>query len=195
MPGSPEIEYLDAAHIGKWPKLVPFNLAFNQIRGISQKEKLTQGGTGFDWSTFCMLYLDPEGTAPYFTMDTFVYTEGGGPEALLRASRNLGSYILHVMGNPNIKAELVDPQQVQKASNRGGVNNFLIDAIVGMYAAAQGNSPLGAMAVQMVTEDRANIAQKQREQQTTWQTMLARDYLSLMDGNVFDGLDKLIESL
>jgi hypothetical protein len=42
---------------------------------------------------------------------------------------------------------------------------------------------------EMVTQEQQAMAQKQ---QATWQAMVARDYSDLLNGSVFDSLDKLI---
>lgn len=168
--------------------LVPFDLAFDQIRNLSQKARGKAGGNVTLVPRSYALAFDPAGVAPNYALMHFIFcTEG--EEAELLATRNLGLFVVHVIGNPKLKTELADPQ---KASHGGG--SGWGDAIVAMYGATHGTTPLGATAMQMATENKARSEAATQEQQATWQTMLARDYSSLMDGSVFEGLDKLIEN-
>jgi hypothetical protein len=182
--------------ITNWPKVVPFNLRFDQIRGISQKVKFFSGYPAVDPRNSYALSFDPGGVAPSLAMsDTLEATAGS--QALLRATKNFGLYIVHVIGNPNIKVDLVDPQQSMKA----GHGNGFAETLLTMYGAMYGNTSVGAMATQTATDLRAQDEMQaqqqqaqQQAQQATWQAMLARDYSSLLDGSVFDGLDKLVET-
>jgi hypothetical protein len=185
---------LQRVNTDKWPKLVPFNLTFDQIRGISQNGKPLKGTNYLDPRTYYALSFDPEGVAPWPALHSLLET-AAGPEALLQATRNLGLYIIHVIGNPNIKAELADPEKAKQTSHGFGFG----DALMALYGATNGRTPLGAAAVQMMADDKARsemVTQEQQamaqKQQATWQAMVARDYSDLLNGSVFDSLDKLI---
>jgi hypothetical protein len=43
-----------------------------------------------------------------------------------------------------------------------------------------------------MADDKAQKETMAQKQEATWQAMLARDYSDLLNGSVFDGLDKLI---
>ena len=127
-----------------------------------------------------VLSFDPEGVAPRYAMDSSIFFEAG-EGAILQSTRNLGLYILHVIGNPNIKAELADPEKAKKTSNGFGFG----DALVALYGATNGRTPLGAAAVQMMADNKATSEAAAQKQQVTWQAMLARDYSDLLNGSVF----------
>jgi hypothetical protein len=170
----------NADHDGRLSKLVSFNLPFDQVRSISQKAGSIKNSYA--------LSFEPAGVAPNYALMQML-DANVGEEAELQATKNLGLFVLHVIGNTNVKAELADPS---KAAHHGGDSGFG-DAIVAMYGATHGNTPVGAMAIQLVEESKAQNAMAAQQQEATWQTMLARDYSSLLDGSVFDGLDKLVE--
>ena len=136
----------------KLRKFVPFNLAFNQVRGISQNVSLSAGF--IDRTHSYALSVDPEGVAPLLSPN-FLLEKAAGAEAELQAIRNVGLYILHVIGNPNLKADLVDPQNVKKKGNGSG----FADALVALYAATNGNTALGAATLQMMAENKAQSKQ------------------------------------
>jgi hypothetical protein len=168
-----------------FPQLVPFNLAFDQVKGVSQR--MTFIGHEAVAKHSYVLSFDPEGVAPRYAMDGFMVLEAG-EGAILQSTRNLGLYILHVIGNPNIKAELADPEKAKKTSHGFGFG----DALVALYGATNGRTPLGAAAVQMMADNKAKSEAAAQEQQATWQAMLVRGYSDLLNGSVFESLDKLI---
>jgi hypothetical protein len=176
---------------GYLSEFVPFSLAFDQVKGISQKAR---SKTGLKQSY--ALSFEPEGVAPNYALMTFLqYAEG--EEAGLQATRNLGQFILHVIGNPNIKADLADPGKV--GPDKVGRGSGFGDALIALYGATNGRTPLGAGAIQMMADNKARsemVAQEQQamaqKQQATWQAMVGRDYSDLLNGSVFESLDKLI---
>jgi hypothetical protein len=179
----------NASHNNWDADVVPFDLAFGDIRGLTQNARGRTGAGGrLIVSKSYALAFEPLGVAPNYALMNFIFcTEG--EEAELQATRNLGQFILHVIGNPSLKAELADPTKAGHGGNSG-----FGDAIVAMYGATHGNTPMGAMAMQMAVDNKAQNAMAAQEQQATWQSMLSSDYSSLLDGSVFDGLDKIVEA-
>jgi hypothetical protein len=165
---------------------VAFNLPFDQIRGISQKAGPAYHDIGLEKRSYALAF-DPAGVAPNYGLMQWLYGIAGA-EAGLQATHNLGQFLLHVIGNPNLKAQLVDPKKIK----HGGSGFGFGDALVALYGVTNGRTPLGAAAVQMIADDKAKNEMVAEQQQATWQGMLARDYSDLLNGSVFESLDKLI---
>jgi hypothetical protein len=174
----------DRAQNDSLSDLVPFNLAFDEIRSVSQKAGRRTNHLFVSHSY--ALSLEPTGVAPNYALMQFLFcTEG--EEAELQATRNLAVFVLHVIGKPNLKAELADPKKASRGSGLG-------DALVAFYGATNGRTALGEAAMQTMADNKTKSEIAAEQQQATWQVMLAKDYSGLLDGSVFDGLDKLVEA-
>ena len=113
-----------------------------------------------------------------------------GDEAVLQATRNLGQYVAHVIGNPQLVLKLADPAKAHHAES-----GFL-DALLSVYGPTltKGNPVSGAV-LQRMNEDTAKQASVEQVQHENWSRAMTRDYSDILAGTVFDELDKLVNVL
>ncbi len=152
--------------------LVSFNLAFDQIKTISQKAgymnsmyRLTPEKREY------VLKLSPEGLVPAYALMEYVHCRLG-LRAKYNGVYNLGEFVQHVTGIDARQVNLVDPKTAEPGSS-GFIHGM---AAIGMALGASG----AAQVHQSLTQsDSASAAASQRWSQIT----LAGTF----DFNVFDG--------
>lgn len=166
--------------------LVPFDLAFEQIQAISQRAG--------NWNDHLekqayVFRFEPTGVAPYYAVIQTLFCTAG-EKAELTATRNLGQYVVHVISNKNIKAELADPAKTKGPS--GGLDTAAL-ILSGALAASGGNSALNQMAMQGLQAQQAQQMATYQAQQAAWESFAAaRDTFNFVEADAFTGLEQLL---
>jgi hypothetical protein len=169
-----------------WADLVPFDLAFDNIKEIS----LRAGSFRAPYSSLAKqsyaLKFEPLGVAPNYSLMNILMCSVG-ETAELTATRNLGQYIIHVIGGDKITAVLADPGKARGASSSW----FTGILMASLMASPQGT--LQQMAIQGLKADqtqRAAISQAQQRAQDSFVNVT--DTFDLIDANAFEGVEKLL---
>jgi hypothetical protein len=170
---------------GWWTELVPFDLAYDQIKNISQKAGHSASAVVIEKKSYA-LKLEPAGVAPNYALMNILYCTVG-EKAELTVTRNLGQYILHVIGgNNSIKAELAEPSKA-KGPSSGWVTGLL------MVGAMTSTDPsLRTAAVEGLQADQAQQAATLQAQQAAWESFTTRDTFSFVEADAFTGLEQLL---
>ena len=117
-------------------ELVSFDLPFAQITALSQKARSRSNShQAMMVSKSYVLKLEPGGVAPNYALMAFIYCSAGA-DAEETATGNLGKFIVHVIANPSLKADLVVPEKMHASSD---TFTAVLLALYGGMAAAQGN--------------------------------------------------------
>jgi hypothetical protein len=171
-------------------ELVPFDLPFSEIAGISQKAHSWRGMVGLQPQTYA-LKLEPSGVAPNYALMAYIHCSMG-PDAQETTTRNLGSFIIHVIGKPGIKADLVKPE---KPHTFGDNLTMGLLALYGGMGAAQGNAQAVQLSSQLNQQLAAGAVQRQEvaaAQQAAWYSMMTTQAFAFLEGSDFAGLEKLV---
>ena len=167
-----------------WANLAPFDLSFDQIKSLSQK-----AWTDRNYSKPFAVKLVPEGVAPNFAlMNILRCTAGEQAEAM--AMKNLGRYILHVIGRNDVRAELTDPANLKGPSSGGWETALLI-----IGGAMSSNAAVRAQAlegVQTIDAIRASEIAKYQAQQAAWDSFTTRYTFNLIEADAFSALEQLL---
>jgi hypothetical protein len=170
--------------------LVPFDLSFAEITSVSQH--VPWGHTTADYikGRPYVLKFSPAGQAPNYAVMLLLGCTAGY-EAQMRATWNLGQYVVHVIGKKDLSAELVDPSK--KPSNYG----WMLGAMTTFYgglASQTGNTALAdanANLQQMIsTEQAKGDAIRQNQIQTA--SALLDDQTAFLSDDLFANLESLL---
>jgi hypothetical protein len=170
--------------------LVPFDLSFAEITSVSQH--VPWGHTTADYikGRPYVLKFSPAGQAPNYAVMLLLGCTAGY-EAQMRATRNLGQYVVHVIGRKDLSAELVDPSK--KPSNYGWMLGAMT-AFYGGVASQTGNTALAdanANLQQMIsTEQAKGDAIRQQQMQTA--SALLDDQTAFLSDDSFANLESLL---
>jgi hypothetical protein len=167
-----------------WSELIPFDLSFEEIKGLSQKARRRRGDAELIVSKSYALKFEPSGLAPNYAMMNILYCTAG-EKAEMTVTRNLGQYILHVTQNHAIKAELADPNTAAGPSSGWSTGLLALGAL-------GGQTPMQTMAVQAIQADEARQAAMYQSQQAVWDSITARDAFGFIEAEAFTGLEQLI---
>ena len=167
-----------------WAELVPFDLAFDQIKSVSQKAGHSASAAVIGKNSYA-LKLEPVGVAPNYALMNILYCTAG-EKAELIVTRNLGQYVLHVIGGNNVKAELADPAKA-KGPSRGWLTGLLVAG-----ASMSSNPGLRDAAVQGLQADQAQREANFQAQQVAWESFTTRDTFNLVEADAFTGLEQLL---
>ena len=170
---------------GWWTELVPFDLAFDQVKNISQKAGHSASAVVIEKKSYALKF-EPGGVAPNYALMNILYCTVG-EKAELTVTRNLGQYILHVIGDNNgIKTELADPSKA-KGPSSGWVAGLLM-----MGAMTSTDPSLRTATVEGLQADQAQQAATLQAQQTAWESFTTRDAFSFVEADAFTGLEELL---
>jgi hypothetical protein len=118
--------------------VMPFNLAFSEVKGLTQSAR----GTVVLWpadewmnTSSYAIKITPEGIVPQYPLMDFMNCSMGH-NSQLRATYNLGAFVRHVVGIDENRTSLVTPREDSKA---GGMGFMTFMAAAGM-ALGVGNS-------------------------------------------------------
>jgi hypothetical protein len=167
----------------RWAELVPFDLAFDQVKGINQKAGV-YGGVALDHKDYALMF-EPGDVAPIYALMNMLFCTAG-QKAEMTVTRNLGQYIIHVIGNKNIKAELADPSKA-KGPSSGWLTGLLVAG-----ASMSSNPGLRDAAVQGLQADQAQQAANFQAQQAAWESFTTRDTFNFVEADAFTGLEELL---
>jgi hypothetical protein len=170
-----------------WAPLIPFDLSFNQITGISQRVGTANASMPTLAFKSYALKVEPDGVAPNYSLMNILFCSAG-EKAVLTVTRNMGQYVLHVIGGTNtIKAELVDPSKA-KGPSSGWLTGLLM-----MGASMSSNAALSSMAIQGLQADQAQQMATYQAQQAAWDSFSsARDSFNFVEADAFSGLEQLL---
>lgn len=111
--------------------VVPFNLAFSEVKGLTQSAR----GTVVLWpadewmnTSSYAIKIEPAGVIPQYPLMDFINCSIGH-NSQLRATYNLGAYIRHVVGLDDKRTSLVTPGEDRKP---GGMGFMTFMAAAGM---------------------------------------------------------------
>ena len=188
---SPAGHHQGAANHNDWnADLVPFDLSFAEITSVTQH--VPWGHTTMDYikGRPYVLKFSPIGQAPNYAVMLLLGCTAGS-EAQMRATRNLGQYVVHVIGKKNLLVELVDPSK--KPSNYGWMLGAMT-AFYGGVASQTGNTALAdanANLHQMIsTEQAKGDATRQYQLQTA--SALLDDQTTFLSDDSFANLESLL---
>jgi len=113
-----------------------------------------------------------------------------GEIAELTATRNLGQYIVHLVDNKNLKAELGDPAKA-KGPSSGWTTAGLV--IGGALAAKDASSPVNQMLIQNLQAQQAQQMATYQAQQSAWESFAASgNTFNFVEADAFSGLEQLL---
>jgi len=174
----------------KWlMAMVPFDLPYDQIKEISQARGHYDDGTLLGKNPYALKLGPGGGIAPNYSLMNILYCSAG-QQAELTATKNLGQYILHVIGGNSVKADLLDPNKV-----KGGSSGWTTAALMlgGALTAMGGSSPLNQMAMQGLQVQQAQQMATYQAQQAAWESFsAARDTFNFVEADAFSGLEQLL---
>lgn len=188
---SPAGRHQQLANHNDWnAALVPFDLSFAEVTAVSQH--VPWGHTTADYikGQPYALRFSPSGQAPNYAVMLLLGCTAGY-EAQMRATRNLGQFIVHVIGKDDLHVELVDP------STKPSDYSWMLGAVTAFYAgvAAQtGNAALAeanANLIQMMNSEQAKGTATQQQQIQTWFSLLD-DQTAFLSESSFDDLESLL---
>ena len=115
--------------------LVPFDLRFSEVTGISQKVSNDIAQQRLATKSFA-LKMEPKGIAPYYSF-MMLLDCAYGEKVQKVATQNLGKFIVHVLNSPNLKAQLVDTDKISTDWLAGTAKTLQLGtAIAGYYASS-----------------------------------------------------------
>jgi len=174
-----------------WAELVPFDLPFDQIKALDQHAGRFQYG-GIAGSNAAMiarqsyaLKFEPNGVAPNYALMNILYCTAG-EKAELTVTRNLGEYILHVIGNNSIKTDLADPSKAKGAPN--GLLTGLLTAGVSMSA----NPAVRDAGIQGLATDQAQQNANYQAQQVAFGSFANQETFNFVEADAYTGLEELL---
>lgn len=180
-------------------KQVPFDVSFNEVTSLSQDAiGLLLAATGpvlrnGDYA----LTVNRFGVFPMWSLMNVVH-HLYGPEAQLRATQNLGKFIVSVVGKP-IEAKLADPTKVR----RGGIGQVLTAFAVVAGAAGQqgllGSDPttlnlaanMSQMASRSLAENERTLADA-TSRRKTWDSIVAEVAFDFSKAGIFAEVEALL---
>lgn len=176
-------------------ELEPVNLRFQDVIEIEQHVGSWDSmSRGMMVKKPFVLKFKPSGLVPDYALMRFLLCTAG-EAAELKASENLGRFVVHVTGRNDIRAELANPDKAHK----GGATDALLMGLaqVNSSLAMQHGSTTDQAVAQMmsqvvqesVTADQANEA-RQQQQQLAWYDVLNRQSLNSFSESSF----KVVES-
>lgn len=171
-----------------WSDLEPFDLPFAEIKGLSQKAVGRWQGRQLDKNSYA-LKLEPKGLAPNYSLMNILFCSAG-EKAEVTVTRNLGQFILHVIGSSvTVNADLADPSKIKGPSGSNGwVTGILIAG-----ASMSSNTALGSMAIQGLQANQAQLMANEDVQQAAWDNFVAaRDAFIFVEADSFTGLEELL---
>ncbi len=179
--------------------LEPFDLRLSEVTRLQQKaDGRNPGGTmGEFLGASRAVELRPRGCVPEWSLMNVVH-QVYGPAAQKRATQNLGKFVLHVIGNPSIKASLADPGK----TGGGGLETaagMAVAAGISVAGARYGNTGLQELGkqtlldVQQVSAQRAADERTAAERSQVWFTALAAKSMRLWEDDVYADIEKLLE--
>jgi hypothetical protein len=167
--------------------LEAFDLAFNDIPAIEQHV----GRTG--WSTVTWmskesyaLKLGPHSVAPNYAFMQYMDCVAGQP-AGKRATRNIGAYLAHVIGRPDVKVAL------DEEKDRGGTSTFeavMLGAVAGSLGAT-GNVAGQQMVLQAADSEIAANVKMAEQQSKQWASVLSLQ-MQALDVGIFKDLEQML---
>jgi hypothetical protein len=178
-PYEPRLSY------GWWADLVPFDLAFAQIKSISQKAYHAPGYGPVIQKKSYALKFELSGVAPNYGLMNILYCTVG-EKAELTVTRNLGQYILHVLGGTDVTADLADPSKA-KGPSSGWLTGLLVAG-----ASMSSNPGLKDAAVQGLQADQAQQIANYQAQQAAWGSFTTQDTFNFLEADAFTGLEQLL---
>jgi hypothetical protein len=176
----------EAERTPSFKELEAFNLAFSDIREISQN---ASGGNpvGTLKGSYA-LKVEPNGLAPNYALMQLLECSAGYP-AEFAATRALGLYVKHVIGNDQLKAKLADPAKARSSTESGWTSALV--ALYGAMETRQGHPELASMVNQALAEQReADAKNAETEQQTM--KMLQKDFLEFTEREDFKQIETLL---
>jgi len=139
-----------------------------------------------------VLKFSPIGQTPNYVVMLLLGCTAGS-EAQMRATRNLGQYVVHVIGKKDLHVELVDPSK--KPSNYGWMLGAMT-AFYGGLASQTGNTALpdaNANLQQMMSTEQAK-GDTIREYQMETASALLDDQTAFLSDDSFANLESLLVS-
>jgi tetratricopeptide (TPR) repeat protein len=191
---SPAGRHQGLANHNDWNAVfVPFDLSFAEITSVSQH--VPWGHTTADYikGQPYALKFSPTGQAPNYAVMLLLGCTAGY-EAQMRATRNLGQYVVHVIGKKDLHVELVDPSK--KPSNYG----WMFGAMTAFYsglASQTGNTALAdanANLQQMLSTEQSK-GEVTRQYQLQTASELLDEQTAFLSDDLFVQLESLLDLL
>jgi hypothetical protein len=187
--------------------LVPFDMSFDQIRGVSQKAQSDLATGGLSKKSYA-LKIDPVGLAPsYGFMDAMHCLYGEAAQKTI--TQNLGQFLVHVAGNPRIQAHLADPEKKTVDWLRGTSNAMAIGTLAASEAInVHGNNEnrletqvVARSAMALLAQNKAesqkegSITAAQDSERKTWHAQLLHTVFSAIEADRVRELAKFEDTL
>jgi tetratricopeptide (TPR) repeat protein len=109
--------------------LIPFDLPFAEVTSVSQHVPWGRTTGEYIKGRPYALKLSPTGQAPNYAVMLLLGCTAGY-DAQMRATHNLGQYIVHVIGKKDLQTELVDP------SKKPSDYSWILGAMTAFYGGA-----------------------------------------------------------
>jgi hypothetical protein len=187
--------------------LVPFDVGFDEIRGVSQKLQSDLATGGLAKKPY-VLKVDPGGLAPsYGFMNALHCLYGEAAQKIV--TQNLGRFIVHVTGSSRIEAHLVDPDKKTVDWLRRTSNIMAVGTLAASEAAnVHGNNGnpietemVAGSAMTLLAENKkesekeANISAAQESERKTWHSQLLHTAFSAIEADRARELSKFLDKL
>jgi tetratricopeptide (TPR) repeat protein len=184
----------------KMPRLLSFDVAFDDIRDIDQKASMDLQ-TGALTNGSYALRLEPGGLAPrYAFMDAIQCLDGEAKQKAV--TRNLGQFIAHVVRNSGGKVHLVDPAHKTVDWIRATSTTFAIGTMAGAQVANVANNGattgettiVSQEAMKVLAENKKEAASERRislaqqEEQESWHEELSHVIFSAIESQSVQAL-------
>lgn len=172
-----------------WAEWVSFDLPFDQITGLSQRAGHWRVGISSESELIVQksyaLKLEPKGVAPNYTLMNIVYCSAG-EKAEMTVTRNLGQYIIHVIGKSSIKADLADP------SKAAGAPSGLLTGLLMAGVSMSSNPGVRDAGIQGLETDHAQQVANYQAQQVAWNAFANQDTFDFIEADAFTELEELL---
>ena len=184
-----KMEYMNKYNEDYWAEWVPFDLPFDQIKSLSQKAGHWRVGISSEREQIVQksyaLKFEPNGVAPNYGLMNILYCTSG-EKAEMTVTRNLGQYVLHVIGNKSIKTDLADH------SKAAGAPNGLLTGLLIAGASMSSNPSLRDEAIEGLQADQAQQTANFQAQQAAWDSFTTQDTFDFIETDAFTGLEELL---
>jgi hypothetical protein len=192
---SAELSWIVNAWSASWVEAgTPFSIGFEQIDDIHQSAKFTRSLAGSQIHEPRMFEI---GSAKaIFTATPFLNSFGKayGELASRQVVSNFGTYLIHVVNRPHLKAELIK----QEVGGNGWNFSTAFLAVAAVASSAQGNTLQSAVLMDSLKRlDQENEATKleQHEKLQAWEQLAADTSFNSLQRDLFREFDGVLEEL
>lgn len=172
-----------------WSQLVPFDLRFDQITELDQKARRRRDAAEVMVSKSYALKFSPSGIAPNYALMNILYCTAG-EKAEMTVTRNLGQYVLHVIGKSKVNSQLADPSTAAGPPSGWATGLLMLSGSMGQQTPLQ--SAATSMAIENLQAQQAQETARLQAEQATWDSITTQETFTFVEADAFTGLEQLL---